>query len=71
MSTEEAIRKYDWLSDYWWQAVQVDTDKYTAAAQLYQTHGYFIRSLPNQKLPSLSRLAYLLERMRLPRMCTI
>lgn len=40
---------YDWLKDYWWKAVAVDTDKYTAIAYLYQTQGYFIRSLPGVK----------------------
>ena len=27
MATSQALEKYDWLSDYWWQAVAVDTDK--------------------------------------------
>lgn len=42
MSTQEALLRYD-LEPYWWRAVAVDQDKYTAAAQLAQTHGYFIR----------------------------
>ncbi|MDP3105102.1 MAG: SufD family Fe-S cluster assembly protein, partial [Candidatus Methanoperedens sp.] len=29
MSSTEALKKYDWLSDYWWKAVNVDADKYT------------------------------------------
>ncbi len=49
LSTEEAIKKYDWLLDYWWQAVPVDTDKYTARVELHQEHGYFIRVLPGVK----------------------
>jgi len=30
MPVSQALEKYDWMSDYWWQAVAVDTDKYTA-----------------------------------------
>jgi len=49
MSTSEAREKYDWLEDYYWRAVAVDTDKYTARAELHQEHGYFIRALPGVK----------------------
>lgn len=50
MSSTEALKKYDWLSDYWWKAVNVDADKYTAQAELKQNHGYFLRSLPGAKV---------------------
>ncbi|MEW6419203.1 MAG: SufD family Fe-S cluster assembly protein [Nitrospirota bacterium] len=49
MSTTEALTKYDWLEDYYWKAVSVEHDKYTAQAELNMTHGYFIRVLPHQK----------------------
>ena len=49
MATSQALEKYDWLSDYWWQAVAVDTDKYTANVELSQHNGYFIRALPGYK----------------------
>ncbi len=49
MATSQALEKYDWLSDYWWQAVAVDTDKYTANVELSQNDGYFIRTLPGHK----------------------
>ncbi len=49
MSTTEALKKYEWLTDYWWKAVQVDADKYTARAELQQHHGYFLRALPGAK----------------------
>ena len=49
MSVGQALEKYDWMSDYWWQAVAVDTDKYTANVELNQYSGYFIRALPGQK----------------------
>jgi Fe-S cluster assembly scaffold protein SufB len=49
MPTSEALEKYDWLADYWWQAVAVDADKYTANVELSQHDGYFIRALPGYK----------------------
>jgi hypothetical protein len=49
MPVSQALEKYDWLSDYWWQAVAVDTDKYTASVELNQYNGYFIRTLPGYK----------------------
>ena len=49
MAVSQALEKYDWLSDYWWQAVAVDTDKYTANVELNQHSGYFIRTLPGHK----------------------
>ena len=49
MAVSQALEKYDWLSDYWWQAVAVDTDKYTANIELNQHNGYFIRALPGYK----------------------
>lgn len=50
MSSTDALKKYDWLSDYWWKAVNVDADKYTAQAELKQNHGYFLRALPGAKV---------------------
>jgi Fe-S cluster assembly scaffold protein SufB len=49
MAVSRALEKYDWMSDYWWQAVPVDTDKYTANVELSQYDGYFIRSLAGEK----------------------
>ena len=49
MPVSQALQKYDWLADYWWQAVAVDTDKYTANIELGQHDGYFIRTLPGNK----------------------
>lgn len=49
MPVSEAMRRYDWLSDYFWKAVPVDTDKYTANIELGQNDGYFIRSQPGTK----------------------
>lgn len=49
MSTSDARNKYGWLSDYWWRAVPVDTDKYTAQVELSEGDGYFIRTLPGSR----------------------
>lgn len=49
MGTNQALEKYDWLSDYFWKAVAVDSDKYTAHVELNQSNGYFIRALPGSK----------------------
>jgi Fe-S cluster assembly scaffold protein SufB len=49
MSTQQALGKYDWLKDYIWNAVPVDTDKYTSHVELHQGNGYFIRSMPGSK----------------------
>ena len=38
-----ALEKYDWLKDYYWKAIPVDTDKYTAETELNENlQGYFI-----------------------------
>ncbi|MDO5825924.1 MAG: hypothetical protein BZ137_04250 [Methanosphaera sp. rholeuAM130] len=50
MSTPQALEKYDWLSDYMWNAMAVDADKYTATTELDGKSGYFIRSLPGTKM---------------------
>lgn len=49
MAISQALEKYDWLKDYFWQAVAVDADKYTAHVELHQSDGYFIRALPGSK----------------------
>lgn len=47
---KEAAKVYEKIKDYWWQAVSVDTDKYTAASELDLDNGYFIRALPGEKV---------------------
>ena len=43
MSTQKALEKYEWLKDYSWKLVAVDTDKYTAKTYLENADGYFVR----------------------------
>ena len=49
MSVREAREKHDWLSDYWWKAVDADTDRFTSNVEHGDYNGYFIRALPGQK----------------------
>lgn len=49
MGIKQALEKYDWLADYFWNAVAVDTDKYTAHVELSENNGYFIRAMPQTK----------------------
>ncbi len=44
MSLHAALDKYDWLEEYSWKLVQVDSDKYTAKTYLENADGYFIRA---------------------------
>ncbi len=46
MGIAHALETHDWLDDYWWRAVSIDADKYTAHVELDQYSGYFIRALP-------------------------
>jgi Fe-S cluster assembly scaffold protein SufB len=47
---KKALEQYDWIKDYYWKLVGVDTDKYTARAQLDLHDGYVIRALPGSKV---------------------
>lgn len=49
LSTREALEKYDWLWGYYWKAVAVDSDKYTAAVEMGPYEGYFMRALPGSR----------------------
>ena len=43
MSTQEALKKYDWVKDYMWKAMDPAKDKYTAKSYIEDADGYFIR----------------------------
>ena len=45
----DALKKYDGLKEYWWKAVDVGADKYTARAELNFNNGYFVRIKPGVK----------------------
>jgi Fe-S cluster assembly scaffold protein SufB len=46
----QALRECGWIEDYYWKLVPVDTDKYTARAQLNLHDGYVIRALPGSRI---------------------
>ena len=43
MTTQEALRRYDGLKDYFWKAMDPTKDKYTAKTYLEDGNGYFVR----------------------------
>lgn len=49
MSLQEALKKYDWVKDYFWKLVKPDADKYTAMTYLQDADGYFIRAPAGKK----------------------
>lgn len=49
LPVREALKKYDWVKEYFWKLVPVDQDKYTASAALELHDGYVIRALPGSK----------------------
>jgi len=50
MSISKALENYDWLLDYYWKALSVDMDKFTALAEVKRTEGYFIRAKKGVKI---------------------
>ena len=46
----EALKKYNGLEEYWWKLVDRDKDAFTAEAGRALDNGYFIRSLPGEKV---------------------
>ncbi len=50
MDINDALEKYDWLKDYFFNLVQPDADKYTAYSASHQYAGYFLRALPGAKI---------------------
>lgn len=46
----KALETMEWLHDYYWNLVAVDTDKYTARARLDLHNGYLIRALPGARV---------------------
>lgn len=49
MSMKKALEVYPWVEEYFWKLIPVDTDKFTAAAELNFQDGYFIRVEPGAK----------------------
>jgi len=50
MDIDEALGRYDWLKEYWWKAVAIDADVFTAETARNPNHGYFIRAMRGAKI---------------------
>jgi len=50
LSTTEALKKYDWLKNYFWKVVSNRADEFTKQARVQPHHGYFLRALPGVKV---------------------
>jgi len=50
MPITEALKKYDWLKDYWWKLVAKEKDVFTKETAAHLDNGYFIRALPGAKV---------------------
>ncbi len=44
----KALKEIEWIKDYYWNLLSVDTDKYTARVRLDLQDGYLIRVLPGK-----------------------
>ncbi len=62
MPLSQARQKYDWVENYLWNAVPVDTDKFTARSELEVYEGYFIRALPGVKITAPVQSCLLLKK---------
>lgn len=50
LDIKDALKKYDWLQDYWWKLVDPKKDEYTKKVEEEYSGGYFMRILPNTKI---------------------
>lgn len=46
----EALKKYDWLKDYWWKLVSREKDPFTQETERHLDNGYFIRAKAGEKV---------------------
>lgn len=50
MDVKDALREYDWLTEYFWDVVKADADEYTKAVADEYSGGYFMRILPGAEV---------------------
>jgi len=50
MDIASALKKYDWLQDYWWKLISPDADKYTADVAAAPPSGYFLWAKKGSKM---------------------
>ncbi len=46
----DALKKYDWLEDYWWKLVPKEKDPFTEETGRHLDNGYFIRAKAGEKV---------------------
>ena len=46
----EALKKYEWLQDYWWKLVSKEKDPFTLETEQHLDNGYFIRAKAGEKV---------------------
>jgi len=46
----EALKKYEWMKDYYWKAVSPEKDEYTEEVDCEDVNGYFIRAPKGAKI---------------------
>lgn len=49
MGITEALRRYEWLDNYFWRLIAVNSDEWTREAGARAREGYFVRALPGVK----------------------
>jgi len=49
MSTTDAMKKHQWVDNYFWKVVSPTADDYTKEAEKVSRHGYFLRAFPGVK----------------------
>lgn len=50
MDTKDALKKYDWVKEYYWKLIDRNKDEYTKKAEEEFGGGYFMRILPEAKV---------------------
>ncbi|MEM1726137.1 MAG: SufD family Fe-S cluster assembly protein, partial [Candidatus Bathyarchaeia archaeon] len=50
MDIREALQRYEWLSDYMWNAIQKSSDFFTKKVAEDLSGGYFLRILPGAEV---------------------
>ncbi|MEA3369177.1 MAG: SufD family Fe-S cluster assembly protein [Candidatus Ratteibacteria bacterium] len=49
MSISQALKKHEWLNNYFWKVISIEADDFTKQAQRQPHQGYFLRALPGVK----------------------
>jgi len=50
LDIKDALKKYDWLKDYYWKLIDRDSDEHTRNTDEKMMGGYYMRILPGKKV---------------------